>query len=161
MTKVDRNALKGALMILIIFIIVWVICENRDPGLEDEQAVTEASMQPSQSGSPYKRAGMVAVNSENHEHMSTGRIIAMEGDVVKRIDNIIYINEHPLTTPGWLQDNQVSDGQWESLGRQLDLYGNSVPENHVVVMSDNTSRGNESVDFTMLPLNEVAGLMNE
>ena len=168
----DRRALTGTFVVLVVASLIGLICSSLISKPGDELIVSGISMQPTldpgdkvrlitELDRPYKKGDLVAVNFKTRERLMVKRIIALEGDEVKRIDDVVHVNGHPLAIPGWPADRRVADRQWKLLGIQLKNYDNRVPGNNVIVMGDNTERSYDSGDFGMLSLSQIAGLVKQ
>ena len=171
MIPFDHRVLTGAFIVLVVAIIglSWTILISRQG---DELTVDGISMQPTLNPGdkvrlitdidrPYQQADLVAVNFKTRERLIVKRIIALEGDELKRIDGVVHVNGRPLIIPGWPEDRRVADRQWKILGIQLKTYDNRVPKNNIVVMGDHTERSYDSGDFGMLSLPQIAGLVQQ
>jgi len=98
-----------------------------------------------------KKGCLVVLRLPQSPHALVKRVIALEGDKIKIVDGILFINDTPQNEDYLREDNKLIFSPSSNMGEIV------VPDGHVFVMGDNRNNSSDSREFGPIPLSYIAG----
>lgn len=106
-------------------------------------------------GLDYSNGDLVAIQFPTRERPMVKRILALPGDTLEFDNGKVKLNGTPLNTAWWPDGKTLNPRSYRVLEKQLEHYGNMVPENNVIVMGDNVQKSYDSGKYGMLSTDRI------